>query len=172
MVVYIYYFYNIKESEDWSLDWKWWWRLFCLALQPWFSKCCLPWIFLFLLYVVFSFCNLNNPTNTLWKQYANRNLTRHQLGSSKGFKTDTKRHSNFFWLEYLLLLMPCPHVYLCIMCLPGAFGGQMRSLDPKGIESQMVVNCIQALEIGPRFPGRAVNVLNCGAIFPVLDIKL
>lgn len=48
----------------------------------------------------------------------------------------------------------------------------MRLLDPKGMESQMVVNCHQALEIGPRFPGRAVSAVNCEAIFPALNRKL
>lgn len=56
------------------------------------------------------------------------------------------------------------HIYLYIMCMPGAQGWQKKTSDLLGLELQMTMNTMWMLGSDLRFSGRATSMLNHRAI--------
>lgn len=58
------------------------------------------------------------------------------------------------------------------MCIPGAYEGQNRALDPLELELQMVVSRHVGNEIKSRSSRREASALNCCAVSPALGQSL
>lgn len=63
---------------------------------------------------------------------------------------------------FLCVLLFCPHVCLCTMCVPDDLRTQTRMLHSLGLKLSTIVNChvMWVLGLEPRFFGRAASVLH------------